>query len=241
MRIAPAPISRLASFGPLLLVLAADVACADGVVVDRVYDPYVHPLETEIEWRSIVQFDDEDPDVDKHAIGVGRSLSDRWAIEVYAVGIRSGDESLRPDAYEVELKRQLTEQGEYAFDWGALLEVERTADDDIWEVAASIMAARDVGRWTGTMNLGLIYEWGSGVQNEVESELRLQTRYRLRESVEPALELHIGQDVAVIGPTLSGLVRLAPGKKFRWDAGAFWAANERSPDRVFRLNLEYEF
>ena len=231
---------RIAHHLPLVIFVAGSV-CADGVAVDRVYDPYVQPLETEIEWRSVFQFDDEQPDREKHALGLGRSLSERWAVELYAIGARTGDESLRPDAYEIEFKWQITEQGEYAFDWGALFEVERNSDEDIWEVATSILAARDFGRWTSTMNLGLVYEWGSGVESEFESLLRLQTRYRLREAFEPALELHLGQDVSVLGPTIGGLLRLAPGKKFRWDAGVFFAIKEDSPDRVVKFNFEYEF
>ena len=224
-----------------LAMFVAGSAYADGVVVDRVYDPYVQPLETEIEWRSIIQFDDERPDREKHSLGFGRSLSERWALELYVVGSRVGDESLRAGAYEAELKWQLTEQGEYAFDWGALFEVERNTDENIWEASTTIVAARDFGRWTSTMNLGIVYEWGSGVESEFESLLRLQTRYRLREEIEPALELHLGQDVSVLGPTLSGLLRLGPGKKFRWDAGVFFAIQENSPDQVVKLNFEYEF
>jgi len=231
---------RVALYLPPIMFVASSVY-ADGVAVDRVYDPYVQPLETEIEWRSVLQFDDEQPDREKHALGFGRSLSERWAMELYLVGSRVGDESLQADAFEMEFQWQITEQGEYAFDWGALFEVERNTDENIWEVSTSVLAARDLGRWTNTVNLGVVYEWGSGVDSEFESLLRLQTRYRLREEIEPALELHLAQDVSVLGPTLSGLLRLGPGKKLRWDAGVFFAIKENSPDQVIKLNFEYEF
>ena len=36
-----------------LIYLIPSIAVADGVVVNKVYDPYVQPLETEIEWRFV--------------------------------------------------------------------------------------------------------------------------------------------------------------------------------------------
>jgi hypothetical protein len=224
---------------PLLVVNAC--AFADGIVVDRVYDPYVQPLETEIEWRSILQSGDETADIDKHIFGVGRSLSDRFALELYAIGTREGGESLDIDAFEAELRWQITEQGEFAFDWGAVFELERDTGENVWEASASVVAARDLGRWTALANLGLVYEWGGGVGDEIETDLHLQARYRMRESFEPAIELHMGQDTAVLGPVLTGLIRTAPGRKLRWEAGLFLPLDNASPDRVVRLNFEYEF
>ena len=225
------------------IVLAAvpAAASADGVVVDRVYDPYVQPLEREIELRSVLQFDDDTFDIQKHSLGFGRSLSDRWAVELYAIGSRTSGDSLDLDAFELEFKWQLTEQGEYAIDWGTVFELERDHDADLWEFSASLLAGRDFGRWTGLANLALVYEWGSNFDNEMETELHLQSRYRLRESVEPALELHLGQDTAVLGPALIGLRRLSPGKKLRWEAGIFFPLDDKSPDSAVKLNFEYEF
>ncbi|MEJ2129542.1 MAG: hypothetical protein P8X81_11940 [Woeseiaceae bacterium] len=224
----------LASSLPLL-------ASADGIIVNRVYDPYVQPLETEVEWRTIAQFDDETPDLLKHYLGIGRSLNDRLAAEIYAIGTKTRGEKLEIDVYELELKWQLTEQGEYAFDWGAVFELERDVSEDVWEVSANLLSARDFGRWTAVGNFGLTYEWGSGVSDEIETNLRLQTRYRYREVFEPAIELHIGQDTAVLGPAMTGTYRFSPGRKLRWEAGMFFGLDDDSPDRVARLNLEYEF
>ncbi len=225
----------------LVLGLMPGAARGDGIVVDRIYDPYVQPLETEIEWRSILQFDDDTHDVQKYMLGLGRSLSDRWAAELYVAGVKTHDDSFGIDAFELEFKWQLTEQGEYAFDWGVVFEFERETDRHISEASVALLTARDFGRWTGVVNAGLSYEWGSGVGNEIETELHVQTRYRLRESFEPAFELHLGQDTAVLGPALTGIHRFGPGRKLRWEAGAFFAVADNSPDHVLKLNLEYEF
>ena len=222
-------------------LLLAHVAIADGVVIDRVYDPYVQPLETEIEWRAVILADDEFDDVQKHSLGIGRGLSDRWAVEFYAIGIKTEGGSFSVSAYEIEAKWQLTEQGEFGADWGMVFEFERENEAEIWEASANLVTSRDFGRWTGTANLGLIYEWGEGVVSEFETALRAQARYRLKEALEPAIELHIGQDTVALGPAVTGLARLSPGKKLQWEAGVFWGMNEQSPDQTVKLNVEFEF
>lgn len=216
-------------------------AVADGIVVDRIYDPYVQPLEKEIEFRSVSQFDDDVPDLQRHSIGMGRSLNDRWAAELYVVTTKTERDGLDLDVFEVELTWQLTEQGEYGIDWGMVFELEREFDDDIQEVSASVIAARDIGRWTTLLNAGLAYEWGSGINDEVETDLHLQARYRYREQLEPGIELHVGQDTTAIGPAFTGMQRLSPGKQLRWEAGVFFGLDEISADYIVKLNLEYEF
>ena len=227
--------------GAATVVLISIGVKADGIVVDRIYDPYVQPLETEIEWRAIFQSDDDLLDVQKHSFGVGRALSDRWALELYAIGSKVSGDSFSIDAFELEAKWQISEQGEFAFDWGMVFEIEREYDDDIWEASATLISSRDFGSWTSTANLSLIYESGSGIDDEFETALNVQTRYRLKESFEPAIELHMGQDTTALGPAMTGLYRLSPGKKLRWEAGVFWGLNDESPDQTVKLNLEFEF
>ena len=214
---------------------------ADGVVVDKIYHPYVQPLETELEWRTVIQQDDQRPDLQKHSLGFGRSVSDRWAIEVYAIAQKGLGESLSVGTYEFEAKWQLTEQGEYAVDWGVLFELEREVDDNAWEFAGSLLASRDFGKVSATANLGLIYEWGQGIPSEFETALHLQTRYRFKEFFEPAIELHLGQDTIALGPAITGLVRVSNGKKLRWELGIFSGVESKSPDRTIKANIEFEF
>jgi len=229
------------AFAAMIAALLPMYALANGVVVSKIYDPYVQPLETEIEYRFINQRDDQFPDVQEHSLGFGRSLSDRWAIEVYAIAQKSLGENLSIDSYEVEAKWQLTEQGEYAVDWGLLFEVEREIEENAWELSAQLLASRDFGKITTTANLGLIYEWGRGIQDEFETSLRAQARYRLREAFEPAVELHLGQDTRAIGPAITGLYRVSSGKKLRWELGIFAGIDSKSPDQILKANFEFEF
>ena len=224
-----------------LLVLSSTFALADGIVVDKIYDPYVQPLEKEFEIRALVFSDDDLVDTQKHSFGFGQSLGERWFGEIYAIGVKTTGEHFRIDTYELEFKRQLTEQGEYAVDWGLLFEVEREADINVWEVSTSLIASREIGQWVATANFDLIYEWGDSVTNEFETALHTQFRRRWSERFEPGLEIHVGQDTLAVGPVFSGLKRLGGGSKFAWELGYFAGLDEITPDDTVRLTLEYEF
>ncbi|MFK7954473.1 MAG: hypothetical protein AB8B96_00115 [Lysobacterales bacterium] len=227
--------------GGATAMAVVSIAWADGAVIDRIYNPYVQPLEREIEMRSLFQNDDRQEDFDEVLLGVGRSLSERVSVEVYAIGSRTSGQDFSPDAAEVELKWQLTEQGEFAFDLGMLFELEREFEDNVWEASTSVLINRDLGRWTASANLDFIYEWGGGIDNELDTSLHLQTRYRLKEAFEPAIEFHAGEDTLAAGPVMTGLFRFSSGRKFRWSAGYFTGLDSISPDSTVRITIEYEF
>lgn len=230
--------------GYLVLATWVPLAQADGIVADKVYDPYVQPLETEIEWRALAMRDDKLDELDSlqlHRLGLGRGFSEHWFGEVYLIGERDEDESFDIEGVELEAKRQLTEQGEYAADWGLLFELERENGENQWEAAATLIAAREWGRWVGTANLAALYEWGGDIDNELESQLRLQGRYRLSEAFEPALELYAGQDTVGIGPVARGVQRFSGARQLYWEFGLIQGVTGESPDQTLRLMLEYEF
>ena len=225
----------------IVACLTAGTASADGLIIDKIYDPYVQPLEKELEFRTLFQADDDIQDVQRHSLGFGSALGQRWFGEIYAVALKSEGESLHVDTFELEFKRQLTEQGEYPVDWGLLFELEREADVDSWELTTSLLAARDFGRWTALANLDFIYEWGEHVPNEFETAAHLQVRHRTSEAAEPGVELHVGQDTFAVGPVVNGLARFGGSRKIRWSAGYFAGLGSTTPDHTARLYFEYEF
>ncbi|WP_226668800.1 hypothetical protein [Microbulbifer aggregans] len=241
----------------------SSAALADGIVVDRIYDPYVEAGETEIEWRAtrLRDSDDETPNLEelggeefgeeeleeepldglhRHRLGMGYGFSERWFGEVYLIGEGSHEESLNLKAVELEAKWQITEQGEYSADWGMLFELERETEVDMWETAVTLISSREWGRWTGTANLEAIYEWGEE-EDELESELKLQGRYRWKPELEPALEFYAGQDTVGLGPVLLGDVKFGQGRRLRWEFGVIVGVTDESPDQSFRFLVEYEF
>jgi hypothetical protein len=226
----------------LILIVLSPAAMAD-VVVDKVYPPYVLQLEREIELRSLVH-NDENKNLDGlqiHRLGFGWSWSDRLFSELYLIGTNTNDESLHVDAYEIETKWQLTEQGEYWADWGLLFELEKVHDLNVWEYATRMIVLKEWDRWVTTANLSLIYEWGNDIANEWETALALQGRYRLMRSFEPALEFYGGEHSKGLGPVFLGDVRTGQKSKLHWEVGVIFGLDRESAAQTFRGLLEFEF
>lgn len=217
------------------LAVFPSIVLADGISVDKVYHPYVQPLEREVGWRMVSGNGRQ-----LHRVGVGQSLSDRLFVEGYLIGI-DDDHHFSLDALEVEAKWQLTEQGEYSIDWGLLFELERVQHDDTWEVSAGLLMEKEWGKWVAAANFNIEYEWGNEIKNELESSLAVQTRYRYSRSIEPAIEFYSSENGQAIGPVVMGDVRLGNAKKIHWEIGSIFGLGYKGPDNSWRLLLEYEY
>ncbi|TXS96810.1 hypothetical protein FV139_04160 [Parahaliea maris] len=217
---------------------------ADGLAIDKVYHPYVDPLVWELEYRAIAA--DDNPATGQgrsqvHRLSIGRAVAPNLALEAYLVGEDNRDGGFSVSDYEVEALWQLTEQGEYALDYGLLFELEKSRKDDAWESAVSLLLERELGRYSVTANLELGYEWGDDIRDEWETGLALQSRYRYRQELEPALELYMGEDTVGIGPAGLGTFRLGPGRSLHWEAAVILGVDNTTPDYTLRALLEYEF
>ncbi len=69
----------------------------------------------------------------------------------------------------------------------------------------------------GIANLFLIREWGDDIDDEFETAVSLQARYRYSRAFEPALELYAGQDATGIGPVFLGSINIGTRKSLNWD------------------------
>ena len=227
---------------PIFYVLSS-ASLADGNSVDKVYHPYVDALEQELEWRTIYQ--DDQPETNDHLqlhrFSYGRAFGDRWFGEIYLTGDNSDDTSFKLKAYELEAKWQATEQGEFWADWGLLFELEKEAHESIWEFSTGILVEKEWGRWSGTANFLITREWGSDIEDEIETSAAFQIRYRLSRWFEPALELYGGEDTRAIGPVIMGNIITGTRKKLHWEAGMIFGMTEESANNTLRFLIEYEF
>lgn len=240
----PAPHNKTSKWLFSACALTVTLQClADGAVVDKVYHPYVDALEQEIELRAIHQ--DEQPGVDDHLqlyrFSYGRAFGDRWFGEVYLVGEKSEGMGFELEAYELEAKWQLTEQGEYWADWGLLFELEKEAHESIWEYSTGILVEKEWGQWSSTANFIASYEWGSDIDNEIETTAALQLRYRLSPWLEPAVEFYAGQDTNALGPVLMGNIKTGIRRSLHWETGLLFGTDNSSPNTTLRALVEYEF
>ncbi len=227
----------------LILFSLPELAISDGVVIDRIYHPYVQQLEQELEWRAVSQ--DDQPGVgdglQTHRFAYGRSLGERWFGEVYLVGEKSDDDAFEVSGYELEASWQATERGEGWADWGLVFEFEKEANAAIWEFATGILVEKEFGRWSGTANFFVAQEWGPDIPDEVESRLGLQLRYRYSRLLEPAIEFYSGQDTRGLGPVFLGQINLGIKRQVKWEAGIIYGLDDRSPNQTLRFLLEWEF
>ena len=228
------------------IAIISFVSCnslADGFGVSKVYHPYVEALEQEIEYRIVGQSEGPEtgPSRQTHRLGYGRAFGERWFGEIYLTGVDTGGESLALEGYEIEARRQLTEQGEYWADWGLILELEKEHEEQAWEAAVGILAEKEHGRWSTAVNFLLISEWGDEVEDELETKLSVQTRLRYRSWLEPGFEFHSAQNTRALGPLLQGNFRLGVRKNLHWEAGFYVGLDQDTPDNSFRTALEYEF
>lgn len=227
----------------LLALVASGFAWADGNVVDKVYHPYVDALENEIEYRGVFQDHQKHRDNASqiHRLSFGRAFGDNWFGELNLIGARKRGGSFGADAVELELKWQLTEQGEYSADYGLLFEYEQKTEDDIQEFITGFLVEKELGRWSGTGNLFLKQEWGGDIRSEFETGAALQARYRYARHFEPALEIYAGQDTFAIGPAALGSLSVGVRKTINWEAGVMFGESDTSPNNTFRFLLEFEF
>jgi hypothetical protein len=237
---------RVARPGPLagcLCCLLAATAYADGSGIDRIYHPYVHAMEREVELRASLEDGNDTPSGDRQTwrLGYGQALNEHWFGELYLGAQRNAGQGLRLSGYEAEALWQITGQGEYPVDAGLLLSVEKSRGVDVTEASGALLLERDWGRWSGTANAHLKYEFGSDIHNEYEPAIALQLRYRYRMGFEPALEYYKSRNIAGLGPVALGDLRLGAGKRLHWEAGVIGGVGRRTPDSTVRLLLEYEF
>lgn len=222
-------------------LVLSNTVLADGVVVDKVYHPYVLPVEKEFEWRMLAQRENGDSKDLAQRFAYGQSVSDNVMLEFYLVGERDSSDNFTLSAYEIEARWMITEQGQFWADWGLLFEVEKEHKENNWEVTSGIIMEKEFGPTSLTLNAFLIYEWGETIQNEMETEFRLKYRYRYLEQFQPAIEVYSGENYLGLGPAFMGIQRFSGQKQLKWEAAFITGVNSESQGHILRLAIEFEF
>ncbi len=224
-------------------LLGASCANAQSVVISKIYHPYVDALESEVEYRALVQ--DEQHGISTqaqiHQVSLGTAVGSRMFAEMNLIGSKSRGGTVSLEAWEAELKWQLTEQGEYGVDWGLLVEYENLRRIDAEEITVGLLAEREWGNWSGTANVKLINKWGDDIETGTDGAFALQARYRYSRLLEPALEFYAGENTRGLGPVLQGTFFTGVRKSLHWEAGLIFGMDNDSADQTWRLLFEYEF
>ncbi|PKI17932.1 hypothetical protein CXF71_01620 [Colwellia sp. 12G3] len=223
------------------VLIFSNTALADGIVVDKVYHPYVLPNEREVEWRMLAQRENGVSNDLAQRFAYGQSVTDNLMLEFYVLGERDSNDNFTLSAYEIEARWMMTEQGQYWADWGMLFEVEKEHQENNWEVTSGVIMEKEFGRTSLTLNAFLIYEWGDTIEDEMETEFRLQYRFRHLEQFQPAIEVYSGENYLGIGPAFMGVQRFSGQKQLKWEAAFITGINSESQGHILRLAIEYEF
>ena len=223
------------------VLVFSNIALADGIVVDKVYHPYVLPNEREVEWRMLAQRENGVSNDLAQRFAYGQSVADNLMLEFYVIGERDSNDNFTLSAYEIEARWMMTEQGQYWADWGMVVEVEKSHQVDNWEVTSGLIMEKEFGRTSLTLNAFLIYEWGETLEREMETEFRLQYRFRHLEQLQPAIEVYSGDNYLGIGPAFMGVQRYSGQKKLKWEAAFITGVTTESQGHILRLAIEYEF
>lgn len=207
--------------------------------VDKVYYPYVHEGELEIETRAVHQFDDKDEH--KVRFGVGYGVNSFWYVEGYLIGKQQTGGSFDIVDVELENKFQLTERGEYWLDVGLLVELEKSTDGDVWEIVAGPLFQKQFNNWVASTNFFVEKKFGSDISTRgVEFKGAAQLKYRLSPGWEPALEYYGDEETHSIGSAILGKTRWV-GTPVKWELGAYAGLNDDTSDFTFRWLMEWEF
>jgi len=239
--ILPRPSLPIIVLAGLNAIAGVSAAHADGSSVGQIYSPYVQPLEQEIELVGVYDARADNGNIPSsrwQKIGYGTSLSEGVYTELSFTNlVRDGEDH---QIVELENIWQITEQGEYDSDWGMLFELETDLSRSSNEAAVGILNSRDFGRYTLVTNAIVAVEWGDDIKDEVETALAIQGRYRMSRSVEPSIELFVGQDTLSVGPGLTGIWRLTAPNQLRWNIVALAGLDDTS-EYSLKIELEYEF
>ena len=223
-----------------LFLSCLGTTCRGMADVDKVYHPYVEGHKTEVEFRSLFKFDDDDRqnEYQKYRLGLGHSITDRFFMEGYLIAVKRPHNSVEFNSFELEGRLQLTEQGEYWADWGLQFEIERDNDLHEWEAATGLLFEKEWNKWIIAANYFITYE--TGPNNEFDSRGAAQLKYRLSPLFEPAVEIYMDETTRGVGPAFLGSTRLG-FNKLKWEVGLIFGFGKNTPEKNLRFMLDYEF
>jgi high-affinity iron transporter len=231
------------------LILAMVLLPTSANATKKVYNPYVEKGELEIEARYGYAIDD-DGDVDgewKQKYAVGYGVTDFWFTEFYGKWEKKGDSGadIEFTAIEWENKFQLTNPGEYWADFGGILEYVHNTDGGADKVEVKGLVAKDVGKFSHTVNVIVERELGEKSSGDTEFGTAFNSRYRYSPQFEPGIEMYnsfgdfegdFDDHKHMIGPVAQGKILGNVG----YDAGVLFGISDAASDATVKLILEYE-
>jgi len=180
--------------------------------------------------------------------------TDWWATEFYVQFHHSGPDRTGYDAVEWENRFQLTEPGQYAADWGMVLEIEKPRDpNEGWHVnAGPLIQGSFDSRWQWNFNPMIAQTWSGASPATTDLAYQAQLKYRYQ----PAFEVGV-QGFGDLGPWYHWSAmdaqshNLGPAVFGRWPMGGrqvlyynmgwLFGLTSATPHNTLRAQIEFEF
>lgn len=210
------------------------------IVVDKVYKPNILPFERDVEWRLVSRKTDTGNEL-FHRVGYGHAFTEGFMVEVFLSAERDELENVSLAEYEVEARWMLGEQGQYWADTAFIFEIEKSHKVDHFKTSIGLINEKQFGRTHLATNLIVKYVFGQAIDSVLESEFRMQYRYRLRPAFQPALELYTDKDFFGIGPGFMGVKKFSPQQQLKWELAFIKGFNGDSKDHTLRAGLQWSF
>jgi hypothetical protein len=197
--------------------------------------------ETELELYTHVN-NDSDAAIDgseEYVFEVARGIAPELFLEAKFISERAAESSLTTDAFAIEAIYQLTEQGEYSWDFGLLGEVVYSRiDSEVSEVELGGILATDLSPVL-RLTTNIIAEYESA-EEKFEGGASAMLKWRLQPALEPAVEVYSDEYTSVLGPVVSGTLK-SSHNKFGYELGVLFGVTDESPDSTLKAKIEYEF
>ena len=248
--------TRLAAAAAALLTLPL-FAAAPAHAAEKLYTPYVEQGEWEVEYfgnRSMDKNSSKD-NAQAHELSVGYAPTAFWRAEVAVIYEKEPQDRVKFEAWEVENIFQLTQQGEYWMDVGALVAFEHTPQSSAPDaMEARVLLAKNSGKFSHVFNAILGKEVGPGPKAGVEATLLWSSRYSYSQYFEPGFEISssLGEvknmggfedQQHAIGPAVYGKVPLHFAGQYdalKYRVGYLFGVSDTARDGEAVAQLEYE-
>jgi len=233
----------------LVVLSIAALCCTAGAQADDfiVYSPYVTQGQSEVEFRSAYQ-QDNDPALSgtfDYELSISHAFTDWWQPEIYLGKFeRTPETGNHLIGYELENFFQFTPQGEYWADAGMVLSYEHAdLPGDVSSLEFGPLLEKRSGRFNQRLNLIWEKEFGAGAGGKYEFRAAYSLSYRINSAFAPGLETYLrpSDKSYSIGPVLNGELASANGNELEYRFGVVFGLNPDAPNAVWLAQLEYEF
>jgi hypothetical protein len=188
------------------------------------------------------------------SVALEYSPTSYWVTELYDAYARSGAAGTKFDAIEWENRFQLTDPGQYAVDWGSVIEVEKPhAAGSGWNVTLGpLMQGEIADRFQWNFNPLLSRNLAGPAGAATLLAYQAQLKYRYRQSFEFGAQgfgdlgpwYHwsgLEQQTHRLGPAIFGKVPLGGRRVLLYNAGWLFGLVPGAPSDTVRAQIELEF